>query len=74
MLVVPSVLGAGTVRADGALCTRIATVSAEEGWLPTQGNCSPCPVRAAGSLPGRGEAFYQVRASTNGAGWAVSPL
>ncbi|MDY7225671.1 DUF4139 domain-containing protein [Hyalangium rubrum] len=36
MLVVPSVLDAVTVHADGALCTRVATVSAADGRLPTQ--------------------------------------
>lgn len=36
MLVVPSVLDAVTVHADGALCTRVATVSADKGRLPTQ--------------------------------------
>ncbi|MDC0707542.1 DUF4139 domain-containing protein [Stigmatella sp. ncwal1] len=36
MLVVPSVLDAVTVHADGALCTRVATLSPENGRLPTQ--------------------------------------
>ncbi|EAU63154.1 DUF4139 domain-containing protein [Stigmatella aurantiaca] len=36
MLVVPSVLDAVTVHADGALCTRVATLSPDQGRLPTQ--------------------------------------
>jgi hypothetical protein len=44
MLVVPSVLDAVTVHADGALCTRIATVSAENGRLPTQVRVNRLPL------------------------------
>ncbi|WP_225411325.1 DUF4139 domain-containing protein [Stigmatella hybrida] len=45
MLVVPSVLDSVTVHADGALCTRVATLSPENGRWPTQ-------VRIQGLPPG----------------------
>ncbi len=44
MLVVPSVLDAVTVHADGALCTRVATISAENGRLPTQVRINGLPL------------------------------
>jgi hypothetical protein len=44
MLVVPSVLDAVTVHADGALCTRLATVPAENGRLPTQVRINGLPL------------------------------
>ncbi|WP_224367406.1 DUF4139 domain-containing protein [Hyalangium versicolor] len=44
MLIVPSVLDAVTVHADGALCTRVATVSAENGRLPTQVRINGLPL------------------------------
>jgi hypothetical protein len=51
MLVVPSVLDAVTVHADGALCTRVATLSADKGRLPTQVRINGLPLGLnAGSL------------------------
>jgi len=51
MLVVPSVLDAVTVHADGALCTRVATLSADRGRLPTQVRINGLPLGLnAGSL------------------------
>jgi hypothetical protein len=51
MLVVSSVLDAITVHADGALCTRIATVPADHGRLPTQVRINHLPLGlSAGSL------------------------
>ncbi len=51
MLVVPSVLDAVTVHADGALCTRVATLSADSGRLPTQVRINGLPLGLnAGSL------------------------
>jgi hypothetical protein len=51
MLVVPSVLDAVTVHADGALCTRVATLSANNGPLPTQLRINGLPLGLnAGSL------------------------
>ncbi len=51
MLVVPSVLDAVTLHADGALCTRVATLSAEQGRLPTQVRINGLPLGlTAGSL------------------------
>ncbi|MFL5344476.1 MAG: DUF4139 domain-containing protein [Hyalangium sp.] len=44
MLVVPSVLDAVTVHADGALCTRVATLSSENGRLPTQVRINGLPL------------------------------
>lgn len=44
MLVVPSVLDAVTVHADGALCTRLATVPVENGRLPTQVRINGLPL------------------------------
>jgi hypothetical protein len=44
MLVVPSVLDAVTVHADGALCTRVATVPAENGRLPMQVRINGLPL------------------------------
>ena len=51
MLVVPSILDAVTVHAEGALCTRVATVPAEGGRLPTQVRINGLPLSLrAGSL------------------------
>ncbi|HEX8703374.1 MAG TPA: DUF4139 domain-containing protein [Myxococcaceae bacterium] len=51
MLVVPSVLDAVTVHADGALCTRVATLAADNGRLPTQVRINGLPLGLnAGSL------------------------
>jgi hypothetical protein len=51
MLVVPSVLDAVTVHADGALCTRVATLSADNGRLPLQVRINGLPLGLnAGSL------------------------
>jgi hypothetical protein len=51
MLVVPSVLDAVTVHADGALCTRLATVPAENGRLPLQVRINGLPLGlSTGSL------------------------
>jgi hypothetical protein len=44
MIVVPSVLDAVTVHADGALCTRVATVPAENGRLPLQVRINGLPL------------------------------
>jgi hypothetical protein len=44
MLVVPSILDAVTVHAEGALCTRVATVLAEGGRLPTQVRINGLPL------------------------------
>jgi uncharacterized protein (TIGR02231 family) len=44
MLVVPSVLDAVTVHADGALCTRVATLPADNGRLPTQVRLNGLPL------------------------------
>ncbi|WP_224250088.1 DUF4139 domain-containing protein [Hyalangium gracile] len=44
MLVVPAVLDAVTVHADGALCTRVATLAAENGRLPTQVRINGLPL------------------------------
>ncbi|MCP3144498.1 mucoidy inhibitor MuiA family protein [Pyxidicoccus xibeiensis] len=44
MLVVPSTLDAVTVHAQGALCTRVATVLAEGGRLPTQVRINGLPL------------------------------
>lgn len=49
MLVVPSVLDAVTVHADGALCTRVATLSPDNGRLPTQVRLQGLPL---GLTPG----------------------
>jgi len=51
MIVVPSVLDAVTVHADGALCTRVATVAAENGRLPLQVRVNGLPLGlSTGSL------------------------
>ncbi len=51
MLVVPSILDTVTVHAEGALCTRVATVQAEGGRLPTQVRINGLPLSLrAGSL------------------------
>jgi hypothetical protein len=51
MLVVPSILEAVTVHAEGALCTRVATVQAEGGRLPTQVRINGLPLSLrSGSL------------------------
>jgi hypothetical protein len=51
MLVVPSVLDAVTVHADGALCTRVATLPVGNGPLPTQVRINGLPLGLnAGSL------------------------
>jgi hypothetical protein len=44
MLVVPSVLDAVTVHADGALCSRLASVPAENGRLPMQVRINGLPL------------------------------
>lgn len=44
MIVVPSVLDAVSVHADGALCTRVATVPAENGRLPLQVRINGLPL------------------------------
>ncbi|MBZ4421489.1 DUF4139 domain-containing protein [Myxococcus sp. RHSTA-1-4] len=44
MLVVPSILDAVTVHAEGALCTRVATVLTEGGRLPTQVRINGLPL------------------------------
>src|SRR4051812_23491769 len=44
MIVVPSVLDAVTVHADGALCTRVATVPAGNGRLPLQVRINGLPL------------------------------
>jgi len=44
MIVVPSVLDAVTVHADGALCTRVATVPADNGRLPLQVRINGLPL------------------------------
>jgi hypothetical protein len=44
MLVVPSVLDAVTVHADGALCTRVATLPTGNGPLPTQVRINGLPL------------------------------
>lgn len=44
MLVVPSILDAVTVHAEGALCTRVATVQAEGGRLPAQVRINGLPL------------------------------
>ncbi|MBN1208922.1 MAG: mucoidy inhibitor MuiA family protein [Myxococcaceae bacterium] len=51
MLVVPSVLDGVTVHADGALCTRVATVPAPNGRLPNQVRINGLPLGlSTGSL------------------------
>lgn len=51
MLVVPSILDAVTVHAEGALCTRLATVKVEDGRIPTQVRINGLPLSLrAGSL------------------------
>src|SRR4051812_38908075 len=51
MLVVPSILEAVTVHAEGALCTRVATVQTEGGRLPTQVRINGLPLSLrSGSL------------------------
>jgi hypothetical protein len=49
MVVVPSILDAVTVHAEGALCTRLASVPAHEGRLPTQVRIEGLPL---GMRPG----------------------
>ncbi|HZI15326.1 MAG TPA: mucoidy inhibitor MuiA family protein, partial [Myxococcus sp.] len=44
MLVVPSILDAVTVHAEGALCTRLATVKVEDGRIPTQVRINGLPL------------------------------
>lgn len=44
MLVVPSILEAVTVHAEGALCTRVASLQAENGRLPTQVRINGLPL------------------------------
>lgn len=44
MFVVPSILDTVTVHAEGALCTRVATVLAEGGRLPTQVRINGLPL------------------------------
>ena len=44
MIVVPSVLDAVSVHSDGALCTRVATVPAENGRLPLQVRINGLPL------------------------------
>ncbi len=51
MLVVPSILDAVTVHAEGALCTRLATVQVEDGRIPTQVRINGLPLSLrSGSL------------------------
>lgn len=51
MLVVPSILDAVTVHAEGALCKRLATVQLEDGRIPTQVRINGLPLALrAGSL------------------------